>query len=303
MGVVYGEPVRLPRPRPLVLLAVALVAGLALAAGLVWATHDGSAGYDHALQKYGDERGEANRYVNLPDGDAQLAYGSPDGHRLVVQWRDPDGHGWTAPKTLYDNGRLTAIDSVIRHAAGTVAIVETYTPDTSSDQDDDDVTVVMVCRERTCTPGETGPGYTSDEPQLTPDGGVVYLGQTPRAALVWTRDDGFDAWPWSGLPPADRSATSEVLVSPDGSIRMVTGTPSRGACTYALRVSSPGDADLVEVARTTERAPVDDCGTYLDGPGSDRVRVHPDDPRGAAFWFVRDGDDWSTTRTDPSAQS
>ncbi|KQW47661.1 hypothetical protein ASC77_14610 [Nocardioides sp. Root1257] len=291
---------RLPRPRPLVALGVALVVGLALVAGVAWATHDGSDGYDHVLQRYGEEGGEANRYVNLPDGDAQLAFGSPDGHRLVVQWRDPDGHGWTAPETLYDNRRLTAVDSVIRYAAGTVAIVETYTPDTSDEDDSHDVDVVMVCRDRTCTPGRTASGYAFNEPQLSADGGVVYLGQTRRAALVWTRDDGFDAWPWSGLPDADRSATSETLLSPDGSIRVVTGTPSRGACTYALRESAPGDADLVEVARTTEPAPVDDCGTYLGSFSADWVSVHPDDPRGAAFWFVRDGDDWSTTRTDPS---
>src|SRR4051812_22272397 len=100
---------RLTRPRPLLLVGAALVVGLALAAGVAWWATSGSSGYDHALQRYGEDHGEANRYVNLPDGAAQLSYGSPDGHRLVVQWRDPDGHGWTAPETLYASRRLTAV--------------------------------------------------------------------------------------------------------------------------------------------------------------------------------------------------
>lgn len=280
---------------------MALVVGLVVAGGVTWwSTRGSDDGYDHALQRYGDEHGEPNRYVNLPDGDAQLAYGSPDRHRVVVQWRDPDGHGWTAPETLYES-RLTAVDSVIRYASGTVAIAQTYTPDTSNDQDDDNVTVVMVCRDRTCTPGETGPGYTSDEPQLSADGSIVYLGQTRRDALVWTRRDGYGGWRWSGLPA--ESAVEKPLLAPDGSLRMVTGTPSRGACTFTLLASPPGDAELADVARTTEplrgRGP-SDCRSYLDTFSADWVSTHPDDHRAADFWFVREGDDWSATHTDPS---
>ena len=157
----------------------------------------------------------------------------------------------------------------------------------------------MVCRER--------PARLADRTRLhrrraPADAGRRrrLLGQTPRAALVWTRDDGFDACP-VGPPAGGPLRDVGAAPLPDGSLRMVTGTPSRRACTYVLRVSSPGDADLAEVARTTEPAPVADCGTYLDGPGSAGA-LHPDDPR-ADFWFVRDGDDWSTTRTDPGAQS
>jgi hypothetical protein len=291
----------MPRSRLIAVLGAALVVALVVAAGLVWWVSSRGGEYDHALQRYDDSRGEPNRYVDLPDGEAQLAYGSPDRHRLVVQWRDPEGHGWTAPETLFESRSLTAVDSTIRYADGTVAIVQTFTPDTSKDSDIGDEVVVMICRDRTCTPGETGRGYSSSEPQLSKDGDTVYLGETARDALVWTREDGFSSWPWSGLP--GRAELEQPLLAPDGSLRLVTGTPGRGECTFTLHASGPRDAALETVAQTTEplrgRAP-SDCRSYLDTFSADWVSTHPDDHRAADFWFVRDGDTWSTTRDDPS---
>ena len=81
--------------------------------------------YTQRLEQY-PESGEPHVFVNLPDGEAQLALGSPDGHRLVVQWRDPDGHGWTKPETVYEDSKLRAIENTVRYSGGTVGIVETY---------------------------------------------------------------------------------------------------------------------------------------------------------------------------------
>ena len=281
-------------------MASGLVVVLA-GAGAWWVLHDDDGDYTHSLQRY-DEGGEANRYFDLPDGQAQLAYGSPDGHRMVVQWRDPDGHGWTAPETVFTDRRNTAVDSTIRGAGGTIAIQETFTPDTSNDSDIGNVSVVLVCRDRTCTPGRTAAGFSTSDPQLTPDGETVYFGQSGDAALMWTADDGFAEWPWSGHPGRRTGSTSEPLLSPDGSIRIVSGEPSRETCTFTLLSSSPGNADLHRVARTTEplRGPGrSDCGSYLDTFSADWVSTHPSDHRADDFWFV-DRTAWTTTKEDPS---
>lgn len=101
---------------------------LVIAAGGVawWQLDDGP--YTRPLVRFDDDRSEANRYTNLDDRAAQLSVGSPDGHDLVVQWRAPDGHGWTAPETVWIDGQNLAIENTLRHGGGTVAIVETYTP-------------------------------------------------------------------------------------------------------------------------------------------------------------------------------
>lgn len=80
-----------------------LAAALLAAAGVGWVVRGSDRAYAHGLVSYGDKHGEPNRYANLDEGAAQLSLGSPDGHRLVVQWRDPDGHGWPAPTTVWEN--------------------------------------------------------------------------------------------------------------------------------------------------------------------------------------------------------
>lgn len=299
---VYRDAVPSSRSRLLLVLAVAAV--LVAGAGIWSVTGDGGGRYGHSLERYGDG-GEANRYFNLPDGEAQLAYGSPDRHRLVVQWRDPDGHGWTAPDTVYVDKTNTAIDSTIRYAGGTIAIDEAFTPDTSKDNDIGDIAVRIVCRDERCTPGEAFPGYSADEPQLTPDGATVYFGQSKDGVLMWTEDGGFDEWSWSGHPDWNYRTTSssEPLLSPDGSLRVVSAKTARGSCTFALLSSTPGNADLDELARTTEPlrgVAESDCRSYLDTFSADWVSTHPDDHRADDFWFIRDGDAWTTTKDDPS---
>ena len=104
-------------------VAVTVAVAILLASAAVgWAVWDPDSGYRHALVKYDNDRGEPNRYVNLGDGEAQLSIGSPDRHRIVVQWRDPDGHGWTEPETVWTDKDNVAVESSVRFGGGTVAI-------------------------------------------------------------------------------------------------------------------------------------------------------------------------------------
>jgi hypothetical protein len=279
----------------LVLLAAAGAAG--------WVLWGDDLRYRHSLVKYSDDKGEPNRYVNLEGGDAQLAIGSPDRHRIVVQWRDPDGHGWTAPETVWTDEKDVAVDNTVRYGGGTVVAMQQFTPDVHNDSDIGMVTVGIVCRELVCTAG-SGRGFGS-EAQVSPDGRSAYLGQDKTGVELWTHAEGIHLAPWSGHPGFEYGlvSPSEPVLAPDGSLRVVTSEPSRGSCTFELLTAVPGTAHLTSAGRTTERlrgGELSDCASYLLTYSSDWVEVHPSDHRSATFWFVRDGGSWTTTRDDPS---
>lgn len=290
-------------PRRLLLTLGTVLAVLVAGAGVGWVVWGDDLDYRHHLERYDDATGEPSRYVNVGDGRAQLAIGSPDRHRIVVQWRDPDGTGWTAPETVWEDEDNTFIEDTVRFGGGTAGILATYTPDTSKDSDIGDLTVGIVCRERSCT-AKAEPGGAG-EAQVTPDGGTVYLGQDEHAAYLWTAARGIHAEPWSGHPgfAYRRVSPSEPVLAPDGSLRVVTSRPSRGSCTFELLAGRPGTAALEPVGR--QREPLrgkarSDCRSYLDTYSSDWVTVHSEDHRVPTFWFVQDGDAWTTTTTDPS---
>lgn len=282
--------------------ALAVVLAAAAATGVAWSLRDDGP-YTHALVRFDDDRGETNRYTNLDDGAAQLSVGSPDGHDLVVQWRDPDGHGWTAPETVWSDEENLAVENTVRYGGGTVAIVETYTPDTSDDSDINDISVAIVCRDLRCD--ATDAGGVDSEAQVTPDGGLVYVGDTERRVQLWSADEGFHTAAWSGHPRYDypRLVVSSPILTPDGSLRLVSGRFSAGRCTFELLTSEPRSADLAPVARRTQPLRGDqqsDCQTYVDTFSDDWVAVHSYDHRASDFWFLRRGDTWTTTRQDPS---
>jgi hypothetical protein len=262
---------------------------------------DDDGAYSDELVKFDDDSGEPNRYVNLDDGRAQLSIGSPDGHAIVVQWRDPDGSGWTGPETIWDDEKNTAIDNTVRYGGGTVGIIQTYTPDVHKDSDIGDVHIGIVCRDRSCDVGRS-PGYAG-EAQVTPDGSSVYLGQDEEGVTLWTSDRGIHRVRWSGHPGFEYGVVSpsRPLLSPDGSLRVVGSRPSRGSCAFDLYAAAPGTADLERVGRSTQQTRGrSDCATYLDTFSADWVQVSPSDPSGRTFWFVREGDSWVATRRDPS---
>ena len=69
-----------------------------------------------------------------------------------MQWRDPDGHGWTEPETVWTDNDNVAVENSVRFGGGTGAIEQIYTTDVGSDSDIDSLTVGIVCRELTCKP-------------------------------------------------------------------------------------------------------------------------------------------------------
>jgi hypothetical protein len=296
----------MPRRPRLVLVAATAVAVVAGAAYLTVGdtVRDRLEGtYTHRLERYDDGPGERNRFLNLPDGKAQLSLGSPDGHRLVVQWRDPDGRGWSAPQTVHEDRRNRAVDSTVRVAGGTVAIVETYTPDVHDDSDIDDVDVLVTCRDVACTPGRSLTRAAVSEPQLTPDGSTVLYGWSEQGAIVWEQGRGYRTWRWKS--PYDRSSsTSEPLLAPDGSLRLVRGQLRAGACRYTLLTGKPRSGDLRRSGHSVAHLPPGQrdsmCHSYLQTYSADWVGVEPDDHATDGFWFVRQEDGWTATTEDPS---
>jgi hypothetical protein len=217
----------------------ALALGLLIPMAATGCSAGGDAGgYTDELVKYDNDKGEPNRYVDLDDGEAQLSIGSPDRHRIVVQWRDPDGSGWTAPETVWTDEKNTAIQNTVRYGGGTVGILEMYSTDPDSDSDTDSVTIGIICRDRVCTAKKT-PGY-GGEAQVTPDGSAVYLGQNAKGAALWTPEKGIHLSRWSGHPGFEYRvvSTSAPALATDGSLRVVTSRPpvgrARTTCSPAL---------------------------------------------------------------------
>jgi len=259
---------------------------------------DDRTAYDSRLVKYDNDEGEPNRYVNLDDGAAQFSIGSPDGHRIVVQWRDPDGSGWTAPETVWTDEENLAVDNTVRYGGGTVGVIQTFSPDVHNDSDVDDVHVAIVCRAGECDVGDS-PGYVG-EAQVTPDGRWAYVGQDERGVVLWTPDKGIHRADWSGHPGFGRRVEASMpLLAPDGSLHVVSSTRAGDSCTFALLGAAPGTADLEQVGRTT-RPVRGGCRTYLETYSSDWVQVSSSNPKGSTFWFVREGDAWTVTDEDPS---
>jgi hypothetical protein len=283
-------------------LGIVVLLALLLGAGVIagWSLWHRDDGYEHTLERYDNETGEPNVYVNLPDGDAQLALGSPDGHRLVVQWRDPDGQGWTAPETVWNDPENRAIENTVRYGGGTVAVVEIYTDDVHDDSDIGDTFVAVVCRDLVCEATES----RTSQAQVTPDGSTAYLGQSRAGVLFWDVTDGFHREPWANHPGFDyhRTSPSAPVLATDGSLRLVGSRPDRGTCTFELFTSTPGTATLTAQGGRTERlrgAGASDCRSYLATWSDTWVQVNPEDHRAATFWFVDDGG-WLATTEDAS---
>lgn len=281
--------------RLLVLAAVALAGVLGV---LAWFRSDLTT-YRHDLVRFEGDRAEANRFLDLAGGDGQLSIGSPDRRSVVVQWRDPDGAGWTEPTTTYvlrERG-LDFYDTTAREAGGTVAVLALFADD--DEYDGDDLTVGLVCRDRRCWVQEE-PGF-GGEPEVAPDGRTAYLGEDEQGAWVWDEAGGIRRVEWTGHPPygAGPVTASQPALAPDGSLRVAAARVVPGGCRFTLLASAPLDGALEEVATAVRprRAPADSrCRPFLDVPSVDRVVVRPVDPGQRAFGWDRTGGGWVVGR-------
>ena len=196
--------------RLLPLLVVGLLAGGALW-GLVLRDDLVTYRYDQATHA---DQAPVARVVETEGDEAALSIGSPDGRGLTVQFRDPDGEGWTEPQEVFrleGRGRDFS-DTTAREEAGTVAVLALFGD--GDEFDGDDLTVGLVCRDRTCAV-QREPGF-GGEPQVAPDGQTALLGE----------DAGEDLLGDAGLLREDRGQLFEHsldLVSQGGSLPMVLG--------------------------------------------------------------------------------
>ena len=279
-----------------VLLAVAVAVVVLAGLGALWATvlHDDLVTYRHAQQTYADQAPPA-RVVELEGDDAGLSIGSPDGRVLTVQFRDPDGSGWTEVEEVFElEGRGRDLsDTTAREEAGTVAVLVLFA--NGNEYDGDDLTVGLVCRDRRCWV-QREPGF-GGEPEVAPDGRTAYLGEDEEGAWLWDEADGIRRVAWSGHPPygAGPVSTSQPALVPDGSLRVAAARVVPGGCRFTLLATPRLSGDLTPVASTTRprSAPADSaCRPFLGVPGPDRVEVRPVDPGQRAFAWLRDGDEW-----------
>lgn len=283
-----------------VLVAVAAAVVVLAGLGALWATvlHDDVVTYRHAQRTYADQAPPA-RVVELEGDPAAVSVGSPDGRTLTIQWRDPDGEGWTEVEEVFVlEGRAARgrdlSDTTAHEEGGTVAVLALFS--NGNDDDGDDLDVGLVCRDRACWV-QPRPGF-GGEPEVAPDGTTAYLGEDPRGAWLWDEADGIRRVAWSGHPPygAGPVSTSQPALAPDGSLRVAAARVVPGGCRFTLLTTPPLSGDLTPVATTTRprSAPADSrCRPFLTAPGPDRVVVRPVDPGQRAFAWDRIEDGWT----------
>lgn len=277
--------------------AVATAAVVLVGLGGLWVAvlQDDLVTYRHDQQTYADQAPPA-RVIELEGDDAGLSIGSPDGRVLTVQFRDPDGSGWTEVEEVFElEGRGRDLsDTTAREEAGTVAVLVLFA--NGNEFDGDDLTVGLVCRDRRCWV-QREPGF-GGEPEVAPDGRSAFLGEDEEGAWLWDEAGGIRRVAWSGHPPygAGPVTASQPALAPDGSLRVAAVQVVPDGCRFTLLVSAPLDGDLEPVATTTRprSAPADSrCRPFLTAPGPDRVVVRPVDPGQRPFVWDRTEDGWT----------
>lgn len=276
------------------LLALVVVVG-----GTAWVVRDDTVSYSHSLDRFG-KGGLKNRFIHLDDG-SQFSIGSPDRHRVVVQWKDRDGRGWTKPKTVWTEKKLRTSDNTVRYGGTAVAITQDFS---TGGEYGDRTLVAMVCRVPSCDVKEL-PG-SERQPQITPDGRYAYLGQLDGKLVLWTTEEGFRTVKRSGKPEDDQKnqAISDLVLAEDGSLRLLSGSSIPTGCAFDLGLAKPGTGKFSVVGRgeaATKRPIKYGCIPYVpDGPGADWIEVPGNGGRWERFWIVRRGDTWVTANVDPS---
>jgi len=288
----------MPRRR----LWIGAITALVVLVGGGWIVLASGLTNSHELERFG-HGGMKNRFINLEDG-SQLSVGSPDRHRIVVQWKDSDGHGWTAPKTVYEDKRNTSVDSTIRYGGSTVAIDEWFSFDTSSESDTDGVDVKIACVSagHRCDVREDR-NSTSSTAAVTSDGRTILWGVQNGAAITWTADGFHSAKEKVPAEFASQAPSASTVLAPDGSLLKLVGQEHGKTCTLTLLGSEPGSATFTTL--TSVEKPFKDlydtgCTIDMSAPSTDWVQVGAYSGSWDRFWWVRRGGDWRETHKDPS---
>jgi hypothetical protein len=177
-----------------------------------------------------------SRYFRLPDGTAAVS--TVRQNSIEVRWRGADEHNWSDPVDAYSDGDRVITLMRIRVAGPTLAIQATTSPpdtvysdeETAADLAADDTVDLVVCRDESCDAAPPYDDVRTEVPALTPDGTAVLLGVAGDRYVVWQDGGAVDELEATGLAAA--RSTSLPLFVPDGSFRVLTGSPTAAGCRF-----------------------------------------------------------------------
>ena len=224
------------------------------------------------------------------DNGVEIAIGSDDDDRFVVQWRDDGGSKWSAPKTVADGSDLDA-SKVTLEARGDTAFagLDWY------DEDDDEResygrSDALVCRAFDCELLED-----AGEPMADTKGryAVARVDEDDFEYAVWRAGEGWgDTITLEGVPKEnERAIKPRVYLLGDRSFVTVIGREAADGCTFELLSSKPEEAELEVVAATTPRLQ-DGCYAENVAADGDEVTAYNRDID-QQISFTRDGKDWT----------
>lgn len=239
--------------------ATSLVSLAALVATLAGCT-DGQPSVSDELADYGPIVGER---VTLDDG-TELAIGGLGEDEFAVQWRDPDGEGWTPPRTVAGGSDLEADELTVTSAGETVVAGFSWYAADDDEQENLERVDAAACHGFSCVAVE---GVRGD-PMVDAEGGYAAVeleregddDTAPERFATW--ESGASEWEevvLDGLPvPSEQYVVPDVVLLGDGSFATVRGSVSGATCSYQLWLSEPRGTTLSQVAGTAPR-PGESC--------------------------------------------
>ncbi len=241
--------------------------------------------YGQALVEH---RFEKTHVVRLED-DVRLAVGSPDGHRIQVQWsRSGDAGDWSAPTTV-DTDPLWTHDVRVTHRGGTVAIDPDWWRERVLDDDyAPHHTSQVLCRAFRCLPAHSSVDLSST--RFDAEGTFASFGLGDERVLLWTSPDGFRTSRLTGLGPE-----ASIDLAPDGAFAGTQGRRSGALCVYDLLVTAPHETRFRRVA-SSPQVPGPPCDASSIELGRDRANVFVEGLRGGVDFRRTDGV-WAVVRS------
>jgi len=181
--------------------------------------------FDQPLAHYGAEKPKIRK---LPDG-GRIAVGSRTGHDITIQWRDPQGTSWSAPRQVQRQPKLWTHDVAVDQADGTVTIAPDFWSQRILDDDyGPKITTLTVCRNYWCDESRASDRLTSAA--IADAGSLVVFQIDDRHVLLWEEGRGYRRSTISGMPKGDQ----RIRVLPDGSFVGVAGRWDGHQCHYVL---------------------------------------------------------------------